>query len=148
MVVQICYSKYICKYFLKKNLKKEKWWILSSIKIINVKNVIIIMSWVGGEEEIWCPLVTSWTLRWSLLRETLGEQAIFLGSYLNCVLHTATISNFKSKSVQIKEGQWILWRMQVKYEFLRSSLDTVPAWCSGSHIFKSCKGLKIFLLTD
>ena len=34
-------------------------------------------------------------------KETLGEQAIFLGSYLNCVLHTATVSNFKSKSVQI-----------------------------------------------
>ena len=25
-------------------------------KIINVKNVIIIMSWVGGEEETLCPL--------------------------------------------------------------------------------------------
>ena len=72
-------------------------------KIINVKNVIIVMSWVGGEEEILCPPITSWTPRRFVLCATLGEQAVFLGSYLNRVLHTATISNFKSKSVQLKK---------------------------------------------
>ena len=64
-------------------------------KMINVKNLIIIMSWVGGEEEIWCPPITSWTPRWSVLCETLGERAIFLGSYLNCILLQSAISRAK-----------------------------------------------------
>lgn len=116
-------------------------------KIINVKNVIIIMSWVGGEKEIWCPPITSWTPRWSVLCETLGERAIFLGSYLNCILLQSAISRAKVYKLK-KDSEF--------YEGCKSNMSFsvahwtqyVPAWCSGSYIFKSCKGLKIFLLTD
>lgn len=75
---------------------------------MNVKNVIIIMSWVGVKEEILSPqqvlsLLPPEFVLYATERWTHREQAIFLGSYLNCVLHSARISIFNSIVYKLKK---------------------------------------------
>lgn len=56
-------------------------------------------------------------------KETLGEQAIFLGSYLKCVLHTATVSNnSRAKVYKLKKDSEF-------YEACRSNMSfSVAHW--------------------